>query len=140
MSTTPFSRAVVWGLFAVAVLANAAGWILNLYNKIWWYDEALHLGTTFAFTLVLALFAYGAVLSGARTHSLLLILAIACIGVALGALWELAEWAYDQIVRPNVIKGRTDTMVDLIMDTVGALAAGYVASRMLSNSHPDKPG
>ncbi len=115
----------------MAVLANAAGWVLNLYEKIGWYDEALHLYTTFAFTLVLALFAYGAVLTGARAHRLLLVLAVACIGLALGTLWELAEWAYDQIVHPNVIKAKTDTIVDLIMDTVGALAAGYACLRTL---------
>lgn len=131
MSTKMFDRVVVWALVAVAVLTNATGWILNLYSGIWWYDEVLHLYTTFAFTLVLALFAYGAVLTGARAYGLLLVLAVACIGLASGALWELAEWAYDQLVRPDVIKGRTDTMVDLIMDTAGALAAGYASLRML---------
>jgi hypothetical protein len=45
------------------------------------------------------------------------------MGLAIGALWGIFEWVYDQIVRPNAIFG-------LIMDSIGALAAGYVYSRM----------
>jgi hypothetical protein len=45
------------------------------------------------------------------------------MGLAIGALWGIFEWVYDQLVRPNAI-------FDLIMDSIGALAAGYVCSRM----------
>ncbi len=38
---------------------------------------------------------------------------------------------YDRIVRPNAIHGKFDTIVDLIMDTLGALAAGVVCLKML---------
>ncbi len=40
-------------------------------------------------------------------------------------MWEVAEWAYDEMVRPNAIRGKTDTIIDLIMDALGALAAGF---------------
>jgi uncharacterized membrane protein YjdF len=87
----------------------------------------------FAYTLVVALFAYGTVLTGAREHRLLLVLAVGAVGLTMGALWEVAEWAYDQIVGPNVILGKTDTIVDLVMDTLGALTAGYVCLKVLKD-------
>ncbi len=82
MSTTLFNRAVAWGLLAVAVLVNIAGWAFGLYDALWWFDKVLHLYGTFAYTLVLALFAYEEVLTGAREHKLLLILTIGAMGLS----------------------------------------------------------
>ena len=131
MSTTQGNRTLVWILLAAAALANIAGYILNLYQQFWWFDEVLHAFTIFAITLLLGLRVYGMVLTGARSHGLLLILVIASIGLAIGGLWEVAEWAYDQMVASNVIKGKQDTIVDLIVDTVGAVAAGIVVASMV---------
>jgi hypothetical protein len=42
-----------------------------------------------------------------------------------------AEWAYDRILRPNVILAEFDnTVPDPVMDAVGAVA-GYVCLKML---------
>jgi hypothetical protein len=46
-------------------------------------------------------------------------------------IWEVAEWAYDQVVPENAILGKEDTIIDLIMDTIGAVAAGVVSTRMV---------
>ena len=75
------------------------------------------------------LFAYGAVLTGARDQRPFLIPAIGPL--RLGVLWEVFDWVYDQFVRPNVILDKTDTILDLVADVRGSLAAGYVCSRML---------
>lgn len=45
-----------------------------------------------------------------------------CFALAMGALWEIFEFAMDQIFGLNMQKsGLVDTMTDLIVDTVGAL-------------------
>ncbi len=49
------------------------------------------------------------------------------VGIALGALWEVAEWGFDQIAPGDVIKGKHDTIIDIVMDTAGALLAGILA-------------
>lgn len=131
MYTTRTNRIVAWGLLVVALLASAASSLFGLYEKYWWYDEALHGYFTFALTLVLALYAYGALLAGRRRHEVLLILTLAGLGLALGTLWEMAEWAYDQAVNNNAILGKKDTIIDMIMDLIGGLTAGYVGLRML---------
>lgn len=80
MYTTRPNRTVAWGLLAVALLASAASSLFGLHEKYWWYDEALHSYFTFALTLVLALYAYGALLTGRRRHEVLLVLTLAASG------------------------------------------------------------
>ena len=122
---------------AVAALLNAAGYVWDLYQQFWWFDKVVHGYTLFAITLPLGLIAYRSVLSGFRGHHILFVVALASFGLAIGAVWELAEWAYDMYAAGNAIKGKFDTMVDLIVDTVGAFAAGWVSIWVLQNDlHP----
>jgi uncharacterized membrane protein YjdF len=134
MYTNSGNRAIVWVFVVIAILVNVAGYALNLYDRFGWFDEVIHTYTSFTITLLLALLLYGDVLSGARRSPLLLVLIVASLGIAIGALWEIAEWGYDQMVPENVILGKTDTMIDLILDSLGALTAGIVGIAMI------KPG
>ena len=123
---------VVVGLIVVgALLANIAGYSFRLYDRWGWFDKVLHAYTLFAITLVVGLWTYGRVLMGNHRHTLLLVAVIGSVGVGIGAWWEVAEWAFDQRVVGNVIQGKWDTITDLIVDTVGAMAAGVVTVRML---------
>ncbi len=133
MNTSQGNRGIVWIIIWVAVLANIAGYVFNLYEQFWWFDDVLHGYTIFAITLLLGLLAYGVVLIGHDNHPLLLVLMIASIGLAIGGLWEVAEWAYDQTTAANSILGKTDTIIDLIMDSVGALVAGFLSLGMLKD-------
>ena len=131
MHSVELDRKIAWGLLAVGILASAASSLFGLYNKIWWFDEVLHLEIPLALTLLMGLYGYGVVLTGAREHGLLLVLTIAGLGIALAAVWEVWEWVYDQFVGPNAILGKTDTIVDMVMGTIGATAAGYACLRAL---------
>ena len=131
MVATRTQQALAWGLLAAGLAASGAGSVLNLYGEIFWYDEVVHGYNFFALSLVVAVYAYGPVLTGADRHGILLVLVIVGLGLALGALWEIAEWVYDQFVRPNAILPKTDTIVDLMVDTAGAVTAGIVRLRML---------
>ena len=123
-------RAVIWSLLAVAVAVNIAGYVFGLYNRFQWFDEALHFYTSFALTLALALRLYGRGLADIHEHGLVLALTVASVGIAVGAIWEIGEWGYDQFVPANAILGKTDTIVDLILDTAGAALAAVVIVRM----------
>lgn len=54
----------------------------------------------------------------------------------MGVLWEIIEWGYDQLANPevDVIKGKRETLTDLILDFGGSLLAGGISLIML-----DKP-
>ena len=132
MHTSQRNQAIVLGCIVIAMLANIAGYVWNLYNQIRLFDEILHAFTTFALTLPIALLLYQVILIGAHTRPLLFILTVACLGLAVGAVWEIAEWAYDQIVPGNVILGKNDTMIDLIADAIGSILAGIVSVGMVN--------
>ena len=132
MEATSEGRAVAWFLAIALGAANAAGYALDLYARFWWFDRILHACTILAATLWLALFVCRRVLRGGRGgDGALLVLVIASVGLAIGALWEVAEWGFDRIAPGDVIKGKHDTIIDIVMDTLGALAAGAASLRFL---------
>lgn len=128
---TSGEKTTAWILLGLAVAANAAGYFLNWFGQIAWYDDVVHGFTIFALTLVLALYMYGASITGATSHALLFVITVAAVGLAIGGLWEIAEWSYDRVVEGDVIKGKRDTILDLVWDSMGSLVAGIVALAMV---------
>lgn len=47
-------------------------------------------------------------------------------GLGIGAAWEIVEFAYDQFSEGNLILGKFDTMMDLLCDLGGAVAAAVL--------------
>ena len=132
MSITRANKILAWVLAGPGVLAAIASVVFGLYDVFFWFDEALHAYNFFALTLLMAVYAHGAVLTGEREHRFLLVLTVAAIGLGLGGLWEIVEFCYDHcIVKPNAILAKIDTMIDRSLDTLGALVAGLVLLRML---------
>jgi hypothetical protein len=121
-------------LFVVAALLNAGGWAFKWYNTIGFYDELAHGFTPFAITLALGYLVYGRMLKSFHQQRLLFVLTVASFGIAIGALWEVAEWAADFLVASDVVENIDDIMDDLIMDSIGALLAG-VLSLWALNDH-----
>lgn len=130
MEATAQGRAIAWGLAGLLLLANIAGYAFDLYAAAWWFDRVLHGATLFAITVWLAVLVFAPALrpEAGRARLVLLILSL---GIAVGAWWEVAEWAFDLVAPGDVIKGKDDTIKDIIMDTVGAVLAAVLALRLL---------
>lgn len=107
-------------LFVLAALLNAGGWVGRLFYQPGPYDEITHAFTVFAFTLAVSFLVYQSLLSVFLRHKLLYLLTIASFGVAIGALWEVAEWLAGIVFQTQVIESLDDTITDLIMDSLGA--------------------
>lgn len=106
-------------LLALAALVNAGGYVLTLWHQESAFDEATHFVTSFA-----GLAAIGWALAGKSrfaSRPAMLFLSLLAIGMALGALWEVLEWAI------GIIGSFRDTLMDLAMDTVGIAAAGALS-------------
>jgi hypothetical protein len=114
-------------LFVVAALLNAGGWVWRLFYQPGPYDEITHAFTTFAITLALSFLVYRSMLTVFRQHKVLYLLTIASFGIAIGALWEVAEWTAGKILAMEVIESLDDTIVDLIMDSLGAGLATLIS-------------
>lgn len=139
MKTTPACRALVWVLVAIGILITAATLWWKLYQIFWWFDDLLHFYNPFALTLLITLLMYHVVLTGVHQHRFLFVLTAASLGLAVGVLWEFAEWIYDQMVHPNVIEGKIGTIIDLLLDLGGSLLAGVISLAMLDRSPESRP-
>jgi hypothetical protein len=104
----------------------------DYYERFWWWDLALHATSggllgVLGFLLVYLLNANPRV--DLHMRSGFLALFAFCFSLSVGALWEIFEFAMDQAFGMNMQKpmfgdpsGLTDTMWDLIVDALGALA------------------
>lgn len=86
MKASSTGRAVAWTFAILLVIANIAGYAFDLYQQFWWFDRILHAATLFALTLWLGLIVFAPGLQGDRT--VLVVLLIASVGLAIGALWK----------------------------------------------------
>lgn len=114
-------------LFVLAALLNAGGWVWGLFYPPGPYDEITHAFTIFAFTLAFSFLVYRSMLPVFRQHKFLYLLTIASFGIAIGALWEVAEWLAGRILLTEVIESLDDTITDLIMDSLGAALAALTS-------------
>jgi hypothetical protein len=134
MEPTSEGRAVASFLLAAMGIANVAGYAQELYGRFWWFDRVLHACTILALTFWMALFVFHRALRGGNGRGALLVMLIASVGVAAGAIWEVAEWIFDRISPGDVIKGKDDTVIDIAMDSAGALLAGFASLAFLRPS------
>ncbi len=111
-------------MLAVAAAVNGAGYALQLWHDETLFDEIVHAFTTFA--------GMAAIGWSLRDNDRLaaspvrLLSSVIAIGLALGVLWEVFEWAIGIIGRPK------DTAIDLLMDAVGAVAAAAMIWQLKS--------
>ncbi len=113
-------------IFVGAALINAVGWAWDLFDQPGLYDEVAHAFTMFAITLALGFVLYNEVMQGFYAHRFMFVVTIASMGIAIGALWEVAEWLADFVVATQIVAGLSDTVTDLILDSAGAVLAALL--------------
>jgi uncharacterized membrane protein YjdF len=114
------------------------GEIQDYYNRFWWWDIALHATSGLLLGVLGFLLVY--VLNETPQVDLhmrpgFVAFFALCFAIAIGTLWEIYEFAMDQLFGLSMQtpmlgdpSGLTDTMFDLMVDTLGALIislAGY---------------
>lgn len=109
---------IVIYIFAALFLGEVA----DFYERFWWWDVILHFLSALSFGLMGFLLIF-MLFEGDRYAAppwALSVLAF-CVGLSIGATWEVFEFSMDQLFNMNMQKsGLVDTMKDLIIDTVGA--------------------
>jgi len=106
------------------------GEAFGFYERLWWWDIGLHGFSAIGFGLTGFLFVF-MLFDGdkfAAPPSALAFISF-CVGMTVGATWEVFEFFMDQVFGMNMQKsGLIDTMGDLIVDAIGSLiasVAGY---------------
>lgn len=98
------------------------GEAFDFYDRYWWWDVVLHGGSAVGFGLTGFLFVF-MLFEGDRYAAPAWAVAFIsfCFALSIGTLWEILEFAVDRTFGTNMQKsGLTDTMWDLIVDTMGA--------------------
>jgi hypothetical protein len=114
---------------AVIVAMAFTGWgeALGLYDSISWYDNVVHFAVPLLTSQVLYLcLARIEVLPDLRQetlprHHLGIFVVTFALGVAVGGLWEILEYASDNLLGSELQLGNDDTVGDLIADALGSL-------------------
>lgn len=111
------------------------GEIHSYYDRIWWWDIALHTSSGLLLGILGFLLVY--VLNESaqidmRLKPLFVALFAFLFAVAIGAMWEIFEFSMDQLFGTRMQKpmlgdesGLTDTMWDLIVDTLGGAVISF---------------
>ncbi len=121
---TEFELLIIIFLYAALFL----GEIQSYYARFWWWDIILHIGAGMAFGFIGFLLLYGLYYKGKiQAKPFWIFLFSFSFALALGTLWEIFEFAMDQIFGFNMQKsGLVDTMWDLIVDAIGALITSLI--------------
>jgi len=114
-------------VFASLFLGEVRGY----YHRLWWWDIALHTSSGLLLGIFGFLLVY--VLNENRRAPLhmqprFVALFACCFAIAVGAVWEIFEFSMDRLVGTQMQKpmagdpsGLTDTMWDLVVDSLGAI-------------------
>ena len=113
--------------FLIAMVLTGWGEALGLYDTFSWYDNVVH----FLTPLLTCQVAYLALaraevlpdlrddLPGLRRNTGIFVVTFA-LGVAIGGIWEIYEWASDRWFGTDLQIDNDDTVTDLVADTSGA--------------------
>jgi uncharacterized membrane protein YjdF len=127
-------------IFATLYLGEVRGY----YERFWWWDAVLH--TTSGLLLGALGFMVVYVLNEDRSVDLhmrpsFVALFAFFFAVALGAVWEIFEFAMDELFGTNMQpatpgdpSGLTDTIHDLIVDTIGAAVVSIAGWRYFARA------
>jgi uncharacterized membrane protein YjdF len=127
-----FELMAILFVFASLFLGELHGY----YTRYWWWDIALH--TTSGLLLGVVGFLLVYILNedsraGVHLRPRFVALFAFMFAVTLGAIWEIFEFSMDQFFGMNMQKpmlgdpsGLTDTMLDLVVDTLGAAIISLV--------------
>ena len=105
---------------SLPILVDLLGNRLNLFDRIWWWDDAMHLAMHGLLTAGLLL------QFGRRADRAQLFLAAAAFAGVSGLAWELGEYVAFMRFGIELSGAYLDTLGDLTLGMVGSLLAGAV--------------
>ncbi|MGE5474523.1 MAG: hypothetical protein ACM3UU_09910 [Ignavibacteriales bacterium] len=124
----PSSMQIIITVFIFA--AQFLGELRGFYDRFWWWDIMLHTTSGFILGIIGFMFVYMLNQQYDKNVNLspfFIVLFAFCFALTIGVIWEFYEFGMDRIFGLNMQKfrnpgedGLVDTMVDLIVDAVGA--------------------
>jgi len=102
---------------------------LFLYWTIWWFDILMHFlgGFLISIFIIFVLYSYTN-FESLKKHRILLFGLIIGLTLVVGLTWELWEIF---VGFTNTLKDLNDTIMDVVMDTIGSISAIYYSRKTL---------
>lgn len=117
-------------LLALVLFLHIAGNIFEWFDNFYpIFDKINHFLACFCvaligFTGVIILQYY---LKAIKLSHGLIIFFVLTFTIAAGTIWEVGEFAFDKLLHTDFQKGSSDTMMDLVVDSLAGLVAGFIA-------------
>ena len=138
-------RGLMAMIMLLLVASLVAGDAYGLYERLWWWDDVLHTmaGVVTAMTGFLLVYFLNARYN-MRINPLFIALFAFTFAITMGVVWEIIEFSFDVLLKTDMQRwyvphgtpligrdyqgnGLRDTMSDLIVSCVGALAVSVIA-------------
>lgn len=127
--TRSFPVSILLGLIFFLATANSAAYYWHLYFYYPWLDVPMHFVGGLWITLYLLSWYYTASRTKKKERAPLFVLTYAlAVTLVIGVLWEVFEFSVDTIIEFSQ-HNPGDTLLDLVMDAIGALFGAYVFLR-----------
>ncbi|HEY9309666.1 MAG TPA: hypothetical protein VIP82_17840 [Microbacterium sp.] len=119
-------------VFCITVLVAAWSNVLHLYEAVPPWDLVVHFACTGALAamayLLLSRLALVPLPLAPATRRATPIVLVTSLGLALNAVWEMAEWAGKTFVDPSIFVSYQDTIGDMAAGGLGGVVAGAVVA------------
>ncbi len=115
-------------IMTLAIFLHIFGMEFGIYDKFYYYDAILHTFSSMvlATLVIVSLFVIERNYSKIRMSINLIALFTIFTTMALGVVWEIGEFLMDQFLGTATQPDLYDTMMDLILDTLGAIIVAVV--------------
>lgn len=121
-------------LLTLTAFSDVLGNRLDLYDRVWWFDDWMHLANTACVTAALVL------LTTPRTASPVTVLERSvALGTSAALAWELFEYASFLTRSSELSTAYGDTVLDLVLGWVGALVAAALVDVAWRRHLPAQP-
>ena len=110
-------------IMTLAIFLHIFGMEFGIYDKFYYYDSILHTFSSMvlATLIMVSLFVIERNYSKIQMSINLIALFTVFTTMALGVVWEIGEFLMDQFLGTTTQPDLYDTMMDLILDTLGAI-------------------
>lgn len=125
LGMTPIPDAILTTSLIIAAWSN----VFDLYTSIAWWDMVIHF--ICAGGLAVAAYIYLARIGAVPppgTHRVAAIALTTALGLSLGVLWEVVEWVGFTFITSQIYVTYEDTISDLVVGGLGALACGFAVA------------
>jgi hypothetical protein len=114
------------------------GEVLMFYERVWLWDKALHVYGSAVISMLAFMIVYTLHYTGKLRLTIPFIgFFTVTFALAVGSLWELAEFSVDFLFEKTTQKGLADTMWDLVYDLLGGVVIAVLGMFYVRYSKPE---